>query len=96
MLHRLDDIEGVDDLRWEDGQKLKKYVEGGKDSTKEEEEEDDEEAGGEESAGNGEYACENSKSSRAMCKSCNEKISKGEVSVSRKREKCLAYSLLRK
>ncbi|KAG6550433.1 hypothetical protein Mapa_008396 [Marchantia paleacea] len=76
----LDDIEGVDDLRWEDGQKLKKYVEGGggKGSTKEE----DEEAGGEEVSGNGDYACENSKSSRAVCKSCNEKISKGEVRMS--------------
>ncbi|KAL2609830.1 hypothetical protein R1flu_028403 [Riccia fluitans] len=80
-LKSLDDIEGVDDIRWEDSQKLKKYVEGGggKGSVVKEEDED---ADGSEDPGSGEYACENAKSGRATCKSCNEKISKGEVRMS--------------
>eukprot|EP01018_Ginkgo_biloba_P034176 Gb_33067 [translate_table: standard] len=72
----VDDVEGIDTLRWEDQQKIKKYVEGnGKGS-----------ASGIEAStatdGSNEYAIENAKSSRATCKSCNEKILKGEVRIS--------------
>ncbi|KAL3678725.1 hypothetical protein R1sor_021681 [Riccia sorocarpa] len=79
----LDDIEGIDDVRWEDHQKLKKYVEGGggKGSTVEEEDKDADDS---EDPGTGDYACENAKSGRAACKSCSEKISKGEVRMSTK------------
>ncbi|BFI43391.1 hypothetical protein MPTK2_8g18050 [Marchantia polymorpha subsp. ruderalis] len=75
ILKSLDDIEGVDDIRLEDSQKLKKYVEDGGEVEEAEVEEDP-------APGDGEYACEISKSSRAACKSCKEKISKGEVRVS--------------
>ncbi|CAM6084251.1 unnamed protein product [Calypogeia fissa] len=81
-IQSLDDVEGVDDLRWEDAQKLKKYVDdgGGKKVGKEDDDADGEAPRAE--AGSGDYAVENAKSSRATCKSCNEKIMKGEVRIS--------------
>lgn len=75
----LDDVEGVDNLRWEDQQKLRKYVEGKSSGT------DDSEikkSGPATSGVDGEYAIECAKSSRAACKSCNEKIEKGQVRIS--------------
>lgn len=78
-------MEGVDDLRWEDTQKLKKYVEGGVSKDDEEEEADGDvpppAKAAAAKAGSGDYAVENAKSSRATCKSCNEKIMKGDVSA---------------
>lgn len=74
----LNDVEGVDTLRWEDQQKIRKYVEGlGEGSALG--------GGGGSTAddGSNEYAIESAKSSRAMCKSCNEKIVKGEVRISK-------------
>jgi hypothetical protein len=77
---RLDDVEGVDDLRWEDSQKLKKYVEGGGGKTGKKDSDDADAEEPKTAKGGGDYAVENAKSSRATCKSCNEKIMKGEVS----------------
>ncbi|XP_057858020.2 poly [ADP-ribose] polymerase 1 [Cryptomeria japonica] len=75
QIRTLDDVEGVDLLRWEDQQKLRKYVEnlsqGLAPSTGVSAAEDD----------SNEYVIDNAKSSRATCKKCNEKIAKGEVRI---------------
>lgn len=81
----LEEIDGLEDLRAGDLQNLRKYIEGSLAAS-------DEEinrgksitpaptAGG--SGDNtGEYEIENAKSSRSICKSCNEKIEKGHVRV---------------
>ncbi|KAG0453307.1 hypothetical protein HPP92_025971 [Vanilla planifolia] len=67
-----EDVEGLDMLRWEDQQKIRKYVESGISTT----------------AGDStdENSIEVSQTSRATCKHCNEKIMKGMVRVSAKPE----------
>ena len=70
----VDEVEGFDNLRWEHQVKVRAYVEG-KTSTTQDEDNTDVSASGE----NGEYAIEVAKSSRATCKSCTEKIEKGQV-----------------
>lgn len=74
---RVDDVEGIESLRWEDQQKIRKYVESG--------------AGSNTSTSTGtstsstannaklEYGIEVSQTSRAGCRKCSEKILKGEV-----------------
>ncbi|XP_011028774.1 PREDICTED: poly [ADP-ribose] polymerase 1 [Populus euphratica] len=78
----IDDVEGIESLRWEDQQRIRKYVEEG--------------GGGGNDGGSGsgppsakaakamEYGIELSPTSRAACKSCSEKIMKGEVRISSK------------
>lgn len=81
----LGDVENIDTLRWEDQQRLSKYLEEGGESGKvgerkggkgkgegEEEEEEDE---------GGEFVMEYSKSGQAKCKKCEEKIGKGEIRI---------------
>ena len=67
---RIDDVEGVDTLRWEDQQKIRNYVEGGG-------------TGASNADANVarvmEYGIEVSQTSRATCKCCNQKIMKGQV-----------------
>lgn len=71
----LNDVEGVDTVRWEDQQKLRKYVEGiGEGSMLGS-------GGSTADDGSNEYAIENAKSSRAVCKGCGKKIGKGEVRI---------------
>lgn len=70
---RADDVEGLESLRWEDQQKIRKYVESGAgDSTS---------TSTASSGGNAklEYGIEVSQTSRAGCRKCTEKILKGEV-----------------
>lgn len=62
----LDDVDGLESLRWEDQQKIRKYVEDGGPSNKT-------------AVTTMEYAIEVSQTSRATCKDCNQKIMKGEV-----------------
>lgn len=62
----MDDVEGIDLLRWEDQQKIRKYVEGGSISTA--------------PVSENECAIEISQTSRAGCKRCSQKIMKGDVS----------------
>lgn len=65
----LDDVEGIESLRWEDQQKIRKYVEEGVGS-------------GSSSKSNvtaAEYGIEVSQTSRAICRHCSKKIMKGEV-----------------
>lgn len=65
----LDDVEGIESLRWEDQQKIRKYVEEGVGS-------------GSSSKSNvtaAEYGIEVSQTSRATCRHCSKKIMKGEV-----------------
>ncbi|XP_042494663.1 poly [ADP-ribose] polymerase 1 [Macadamia integrifolia] len=71
QIKSLDDVEGIDLLRWEDQQKIRKYLEGGATSST---------TGG---AGD-EYGVEVSQTSRATCKCCNQKITKGELRISTK------------
>ena len=71
------DVEGIETLRWEDQQKIRKYVEGGG-------------GGGSGSGGSPstpaqaatKCAIEVSKTARATCRICSEKIATGEVSNS--------------
>ncbi|KAJ0053580.1 hypothetical protein Pint_01762 [Pistacia integerrima] len=71
QIKSLDDVEGLESLRWEDQQKIRKYVEGGGPSNKT-------------AVTTIEYGIEVSQTSRATCKDCNQKIMKGEVRVSSK------------
>ncbi|MCO5611891.1 hypothetical protein L7F22_066150 [Adiantum nelumboides] len=73
FLIRLEDIEDLDNLRREDYEKVRAYVENTAPS-------DDEQSANE--VVDGEFAIETAKSSRAACKSCSEKIEKGQVRVS--------------
>lgn len=72
-----DDVEGIETLRWEDQQKIRKYVEGG--------------GGGGGSPSTPAQAAtkcaiEVSKTARATCRICSEKIATGEVRISSKPE----------
>lgn len=71
MFASFDDVEGIDLLRWEDQQKIRKYVEGGSAN-----------ANADVSAiSDSDCAIEISQTSRAGCKRCNEKIAKGMVNI---------------
>jgi hypothetical protein len=67
----IEDVEGIELLRWEDQQKIRKYVEGGgpggppTPTTK--------------AVTTKECGIEVSQTSRATCKGCSQKIMKGEV-----------------
>ncbi|XP_026400993.1 poly [ADP-ribose] polymerase 1-like isoform X2 [Papaver somniferum] len=69
-----DDVEGLDSLRWEDQQKIRKYVEGVGSSSSAP------------TATTSECGVEVSPSGRAACRHCSEKIPKGEVRLSTKAE----------
>ncbi|CAM6048138.1 unnamed protein product [Sphagnum compactum] len=82
----LDDVEGLSDLRAADLQDLRKYVDGTlehavHDIVPDKEEGPKVDAAGDDDKNTGEYMIENAKSSRSICKSCNEKIEKGEVRI---------------
>jgi len=77
---RVEDVENLESLRWEDQQKIRKYIESG--------------GGGGSSSGGGSAAKSDSKTvkdtkcgievsqnSRATCKDCGQKIIKGEVGL---------------
>uniref|UniRef100_A0A1D1YCL5 Poly [ADP-ribose] polymerase n=1 Tax=Anthurium amnicola TaxID=1678845 RepID=A0A1D1YCL5_9ARAE len=70
QIKSVDDVEGVDLLRWEDQQKIRNYVEGGVQETT--------------AVIGNESVIEISATSRAACRRCSEKISKGMVRVSMK------------
>lgn len=71
MVASLDDVEGIDLLRWEDQEKIQKYVDGGSVNT----------TAAASVTGDKDCAVEVSQTSRATCKHCSEKIIKGTVSV---------------
>ncbi|KAI4364087.1 hypothetical protein MLD38_020224 [Melastoma candidum] len=75
----IDDVEGLESLRWDDQQKIRKYVEGGGSLSKEE-------SGPAPARAStpSESTVEVSSTSRASCKHCGEKITKGEVRISSK------------
>lgn len=72
---RVDDVEGLESLRWEDQQKIRKYVESGAGNSTS--------TSTSSTGGNAklEYGIEVSQTSRAGCRKCSEKILKGEVSL---------------
>ncbi|XP_024382940.1 poly [ADP-ribose] polymerase 1 isoform X2 [Physcomitrium patens] len=93
QIHDWNDVEGADTLRWEDQQNLRKFIEGGPVEDANEEGQSAKGKGAKSKAktkgvnedgdeSSGEYAIENAKSSRSTCKSCNEKIDKGQVRIS--------------
>lgn len=71
-----DDVEGIETLRWEDQQKIRQYVEGGGIGSQSTHDPPDVTK----------FTIEASKTSRATCKKCNEKIMTGEVRISSKPE----------
>ncbi|MCO5607381.1 hypothetical protein L7F22_061577 [Adiantum nelumboides] len=73
QIKSLEDIEDLDNLRREDYEKVRAYVENTAPS-------DDGQSA--DDVVDGEFAIETAKSSRAACKSCSEKIEKGQVRVS--------------
>ncbi|KAF3618393.1 Poly [ADP-ribose] polymerase 1 [Capsicum annuum] len=82
QIKSLEDVEGVDQLRWEDQQKIREYVEVGGSSNIP-------------TPAAVEYGIEVSPASRATCRHCNQKIVIGEVRISSKpkgqRAKSLAW-----
>ncbi|KAJ3678554.1 hypothetical protein LUZ60_002357 [Juncus effusus] len=85
QIKALGDVEGIDLLRWDDQEKIRKYIESGTDSTTGTESKTGTKKD-ETSVSIDECAIDISPSSRASCKSCNQKIQKGTVRVSTKRE----------
>ncbi|XP_022758375.1 poly [ADP-ribose] polymerase 1-like isoform X2 [Durio zibethinus] len=75
QIKSIDDVEGMESLRWEDQQRIRNYVEAAEPSN-----------ANAVTATAMEYAIEVSKTSRATCKSCTQKIMKGEVRISSKPE----------
>jgi len=81
-LYRVDDVDNLESLRWEDQQKIRKYIEsgGGSSGTPKSNAGSKSNAASKSSAGkNVEYSIEVSQTSRAACKHCGQKIIKGEV-----------------
>ncbi|WOL07419.1 hypothetical protein Cni_G16160 [Canna indica] len=72
----VDDVEGIELLRWDDQKMIRNYVEGGSSST----------TTVDSTVANSECTIEVSPTSRATCKHCNQKIQKGTVRVSTKPE----------
>ncbi|CAM8931406.1 unnamed protein product [Rhodiola kirilowii] len=80
QIKSVDDVDGIDILRWEDQQRIRKYVEDGGSSHA---------GGGSSSTAKAtatEFSVEVSQTARASCKKCGEKITKGEVRMSAKPE----------
>lgn len=71
-LQALHEVEGVDQLRWKDQERILKYIGGRGQGT----------SGSTTDHSSNEFSIENCKSSHATCKSCNEKIVKGKVRIS--------------
>ncbi|XP_051142109.1 poly [ADP-ribose] polymerase 1 [Andrographis paniculata] len=80
QIKQADDVEGLESLRWEDQQNIRKYVEGSVQS-------------GSAAPTPVECGIEVSQTSRATCRCCNEKIGKGEIRISTKPEGQGARSL---
>lgn len=74
QIKSLDDVEGIESLRWEDQQKIRKYVEEGVGSG----------SSSKSNVTSAEYGIEVSQTSRAICRHCSKKIMKGEVRISAK------------
>ncbi|XVF21621.1 hypothetical protein REPUB_Repub12eG0106200 [Reevesia pubescens] len=75
QIKSIDDVEGIESLRWEDQQRIRNYVEAAVLSN-----------ASADAPTAMEYAVEVSKTSRATCKQCSLKIMSGEVRVSSKPE----------
>ncbi|XP_041008010.1 poly [ADP-ribose] polymerase 1 isoform X1 [Juglans microcarpa x Juglans regia] len=73
QIKSIDDVEGIELLRWEDQQKIRKYVEGSGSLAST-------------AVTTTECSIEVSQFSRATCKQCSQKIKKGEVRISTKPE----------
>ncbi|KAK2387997.1 Poly [ADP-ribose] polymerase 1 [Trifolium repens] len=82
QIKSVDDVENIESLRWDDQQKIRKYIEsgggGGAGTPK------SNAASKSNASKNIEYGIEVSQTSRATCKHCGQKIIKGEVRISAK------------
>lgn len=78
-----DDVEGIETLRWEDQQKIRKYVEGGGIGSQSQSQSSSAPSPPPDVT---KCTIEASKTARATCKICNEKIMTGEVRISSKPE----------
>jgi poly [ADP-ribose] polymerase len=79
LFKRVDDVENIESLRWDDQQKIRKYIEsggGGAAGTPK-----SNAASKSNASKNIEYGIEVSQTSRATCKHCGQKIIKGEVGL---------------
>jgi poly [ADP-ribose] polymerase len=77
LFNRVDDVENIESLRWDDQQKIRKYIEsggGGAAGTPK-----SNAASKSNASKNIEYGIEGSQTSRATCKHCGKKMFKGEV-----------------
>ncbi|XP_048499881.2 poly [ADP-ribose] polymerase 1 isoform X2 [Beta vulgaris subsp. vulgaris] len=74
QIKSIDEIEGVESLRWEDQQKIRKYIDGNGVVSD----------AGAATRAPAAYGIEVSQTSRAACKRCSQKIIKGEVRISAK------------
>ncbi|XP_010038006.2 poly [ADP-ribose] polymerase 1 [Eucalyptus grandis] len=76
QIKAIDDVEGVELLRWEDQQKIRKYVESRGPATK------NDGPSTKNSSSDSECSIEASPTSRASCRQCGQKIMKGETRIS--------------
>ncbi|KAK9067559.1 hypothetical protein SSX86_011670 [Deinandra increscens subsp. villosa] len=81
QIQSCDDVEGIETLRWEDQEKIRKYVESGGSGSS-----SSAPARGPARATANKCGIEVSKTARATCKICSEKILTGEVRISSKPE----------
>lgn len=77
QIKSIDDIEGIESLRWEDQQKIRKYIDGNGLAS-------NTVAAPAAPVAPAAYGIEVSQTSRATCKHCSKKINKGEVRISAK------------
>ncbi|KDP21330.1 hypothetical protein JCGZ_21801 [Jatropha curcas] len=80
QIKSINDVEGIESLRWEDQQNIRKYVEAGVSSNAK-------------AVTAMEYGIEVSQTSRATCKLCSQKIMKGQVRISSKPDEPRAKGL---
>ncbi|XP_010469693.1 PREDICTED: poly [ADP-ribose] polymerase 1-like [Camelina sativa] len=86
QIKSVDDVEGIESLRWEDQQKIRKYVESGAGNSTSASASTSTNTSSTANNAKLEYGIEVSQTSRAGCRKCNEKILKGEVRIFSKPE----------
>ncbi|XP_010510210.1 PREDICTED: poly [ADP-ribose] polymerase 1-like [Camelina sativa] len=86
QIKSVDDVEGIESLRWEDQEKIRKYVESGAGNSTSASTSTSTSTSSTANSAKLEYGIEVSQTSRAGCRKCSEKILKGEVRIFSKPE----------
>ncbi|XP_010414140.1 PREDICTED: poly [ADP-ribose] polymerase 1 [Camelina sativa] len=86
QIKSVDDVEGIESLRWEDQEKIRKYVESGAGNSTSASTSTSTSTSSTANNAKLEYGIEVSQTSRAGCRKCSEKILKGEVRIFSKPE----------